>query len=659
MLRLDGGLGRLRGLRLLPKNYSKGKPINMVRKSFLDWVLGASLSTHEQEHEQIGPLAGIPVLGLDALSSAAYGPEAALTLLLPLGATGLHYIGPISALILCILSVVYFSYRQTIAAYPGGGGSYTVAKENLGTRAALIAGAALALDYILNVAVGVSAGVGALVSTFPALLPHTLALGLGILVLLTVVNLRGIRESGLAFMVPTYLFVSSLGVIIIIGVVKSVLSAGHPSPVIAPPMLPATAETVSLWILIRAFASGCTAMTGVEAVSNGVPLFRKPTVPIAQRTLTFIILILMILLGGVAYLTRAYGIGATGPGQSGYQSVLSMLTGAVVGRGVFYYVTMAAIVAVLALSANTSFADFPRLCRVLAEDRFLPGAFTVRGRRLVYSLGIVLLAVLSGLLIVAFGGITDRLIPLFAIGAFLAFTVSQAGMVEHWRRAGHKSRGVYFSLLVNGAGAIATGITLVVVVVSKFTGGTWLTIVVLPLLVLFFTRVNRHYISVAAQIATIEPLELPEPQMPLVVMAANSWNKLTQHGLKFALRMSTEVYVVQIKTERDHIEDFADTWQLLIASRAHAAKITPPKLIVLTSDYREFFNPLIDFISKLANENPGRDVVVVIPDLVMSHWYEGILHNNRGTLLRTLLRIYCPSRVVVDTRFRLQDGRAA
>lgn len=628
----------------------------MARSSFLDWLLGAPISTHAQEEERIGPLTGIPVLGLDAFASAAYGPEAALTLLLPLGALGLRCVAPISALILCILGIVYLSYRQTIATYPTGGGSYTVAKENLGTRAALVAGAALALDYILNVAVGISAGVGALVSAFPALLPHTLGLCLGILALLTIVNLRGIRESGLAFMLPTYTFVATLGIVIGLGIAKAVLSGGHPTPVVAPPLLLSSAEGVSLWLLVKAFASGCTAMTGVEAVSNGVPLFRKPTIPVAQRTLSLIILILAALLGGIAYLSRAYGIGATQPGQSGYQSVLSMLIAAVVGRGPFYYVTMAAIVAVLALSANTSFADFPRLCRVLAEDRFLPGAFAVRGRRLVYSLGILLLALLAGVLLIAFGGITDRLIPLFAVGAFLAFTLSQAGMVQHWRRmaqAGERrTRG---PLLLNGAGALMTGITTVVVAVSKFSEGAWLIIVVLPLLVLFFMRVNGHYRAVAEQIATLSPLDPPELQMPLVVMAANGWNKLTQHGLKFALRLSSEVYVVQVKTERDTVEDFADTWELLITNRARAAHIPAPKLVILTSDYREFFNPLIDFVSKLSTDHPDRDVVVVIPDLVMSRWYEGLLHNNRGTLLRTLLRRRCPQRVVVvDTRFQLE-----
>lgn len=620
--------------------------------SVLDWLLGKPLSTDEAEHQNIGPLAGVPVLGLDALSSAAYGPEAALTLLIPLGAMGLRYIGPITALITAILLIVYLSYRQTIQAYPGGGGSYTVAHENLGQGPALLAGAALALDYILNVAVGISAGVGALVSALPALQPHIVGLCLLILLLLTVVNLRGIRESGAVFMLPTYAFVATLVVTLIVGIVKSVLSGGHPAAVVMPPAVPPVTEAAGLWLLTRAFASGCTAMTGVEAVSNGVPLFRAPTIPNAQRTLTIIIAILVALLGGIAYLARAYGIAATEPGTPGYQSVLSMLIGAVMGRGTFYYVTMAMIVAVLCLSANTSFADFPRLCRILADDRFLPGGFSVRGRRLVYSQGIVALGVLAAALLIGFGGITDRLIPLFAIGAFLAFTLSQAGMVVHWRRVG--GPGVRRSLAVNAVGTLATGVTLVAVVVSKFGEGAWLTVVVLPLLVLGFVVINRHYRDIARRIDTIEPLELPTTQSPIVVIAAGTWNKMIQKGLQFALRLSPDVHVLAVKTERDNLEDFIENWRLLIESRARAAHITPPQLVVLTSTYRQFFTPLVDYVLQLENENPERDVVVVIPDLVMTRWYAGILHNNRGAILRTLLRLRGGPRVViVDLPYRL------
>ena len=376
----------------------------------------------------------------------------------------------------------------------------------------------------------------------------------------------------MAFMVPTYAFVGTLAIVLIIGMVKAISTGGHPSPVEPPPVLPDATSGVSLWILARAFANGCTAMTGVEAVSYGVPLFRAPKIRVAQRTLTWIIAILVFLLAGLAYLCHAYGIGATEPGQAGYQSVISILVGAVCGRGPFYYVTMIAIVAVLALSANTSFADFPRLCRVLAVDGYLPGMFALRGRRLVYSHGIVLLAVLSGILLVAFGGITDNLIPLFAIGALLAFTMSQAGMVMHWLRVG----GARGSLAVNALGTLATGVTVVIVAVTKFTEGAWLTVIVVPLLVLFLVRVNRHYKSIAGQIATIDPLDPPSPQHPIVVLGANSWNKMLQAGLKLAMHLSPEVHVVQVRTETDTIEDLADNWDLLIGSRARAACIPQP-----------------------------------------------------------------------------------
>jgi amino acid transporter len=621
---------------------------------FVELLIGRRLASDDQEHQQISPTAGIPVLGLDALASAAYGPEAALTLLFPLGAAGLRHIAPITGLIIAVLVIVYLSYRQTIAAYPGGGGSYTVAKANLGQRIGLWAGAALALDYILNAAVAVSAGVGALVSAIPALLPHTLPLGLGILGLLTVVNLRGVREAGLAFMLPTYAFVTTLGLVVLVGSVKALASGGHPTPVEAPPAAGPGVAAVSGWLLVRAFASGCTAMTGVEAVSNGVPLFRQPRILHAQRTLTAIVVILVTLLAGIGFLAPSYGIVATEPGQPGYQSVLSMLVAAVFGRGLLYYVTMASVVAVLALSANTSFADFPRLCRVLAEDRFLPDFFAVRGRRLVYTQGIVLLALLAGALLVAFGGLTDHLIPLFAIGAFLAFTLSQAGMVGHWWRS--RGPGIGPALPLNAAGAIATGTTLIVVVVSKFWDGAWLTIVVLPLMLWGFVRINGHYRAVAGQIAMDAPLAIFESAKPIVIVAAQSWNKLTERGLSFGLRLSPDVFAVQVQAETGKMKDLSSEWSRLVEQPARAAGLPAPRLVVLASTYRQFFKPLVDFVLRVRDENPSRDVVVVVPDLVMSHWYHALLHNNRGAVLRALLRLRGGPRVtVVASPFHLHE----
>src|SRR5580700_7688060 len=360
--------------------------------SILDVLMGRPLANWEEQGEQIGPSAGIPIFGLDALSSAAYGPEAALTLLIPLGLLGLHYILPVIAAIVMLLIIVYFSYRQTIEAYPRGGGSYTVASANLGERAGLLGAAALMIDYVLTAAVGISAGVGALVSALPRLQPHTLALCLLILLLLSFVNMRGVRDTGVAFLVPTYLFVGCLLIVILLGIFHVVVTGGHPVPVMPVPKLPAATATLTLWLLAKVFASGCTAMTGVEAVSNGVMAFRDPTTVNAKRTLTVIIVLLIVFLAGIALLCRAYAIGATDPGAAGYQSILSQLTAAVMGRGWFYYVTIGSILLVLSLSANTAFADFPRLCRAVAQNSFLPHSFGYRGRRLVYTEGIVVLA---------------------------------------------------------------------------------------------------------------------------------------------------------------------------------------------------------------------------------------------------------------------------
>src|SRR5438132_4110517 len=400
----------------------------------LDKILGPPLKSSEAAKQELGVITGVPVLGLDALSSTAYGPEAALTILAAAGVAGLHYLPIITITILVLLAMLYVSYRQTIAAYPNGGGAYIVAKENLGTSAGLLAAAALLLDYTLNVAVGISAGIAAVVSAIPVLHRFMLTLCLLVLLILTIINLRGVRESGLAFGLPTFVFVVCLGATVIVGLVRVWLSGGQPQPIVPPAALPAATQAMSAWILLRTFANGCTAMTGVEAVSNGVPLFRKPKIENAHRTLTVIVVILALLLMGVAYLSRAYQIGAMDQQQPGYQTILSQLVAAVAGRGFFYYVAIATILFILTFSANTSFAGFPRVCRQLAEDSFLPHAFAERGRRLVFSIGISALAVLSAAILIAFDGITEKLIPLFAVGAFSAFTFSQGGMVFHWRQ---------------------------------------------------------------------------------------------------------------------------------------------------------------------------------------------------------------------------------
>jgi amino acid transporter len=611
--------------------------------NILDLVVGKPIKTSDERAEQIGPAQGVPIFGLDALSSAAYGPEAALSLLIPVGLLGVRYIIPISAAIITLLVIVYFSYRQTIAAYPSGGGSYTVARFNLGTPASLLAAAALLADYILTAAVGISAGVGALVSALPFLLPHTVSLCVAILIVVTIVNLRGVRDAGLAFAVPTYLFVGTLLITIVAGVLRALLSGGHPTPATPPPPPPRMTEAVSYWLLLKVFASGCTALTGVEAVSNGVKAFREPAVKNAQRTLTVIIFLLAVLLAGISYLVKTYGIAATDPGQPGYQSLLSMLTAAVFGKGFFYYLTIASILFVLSLSANTAFADFPRLCRAIAQNNYLPHAFGYRGRRLVYTYGIVVLAVLCGGLLILFGGVTDRLIPLFAIGAFLAFTLSQSAMVMHWR----KHRGPHWlkSALVNGLGALVTGITVVVVLVAKFVEGAWITLLFIPLTIVFFTVVRRYYHSVKVLTTCKVPVDAASfSQHPIAVIPIDRWSNITRQGIEFAARLSPELIALHVEPT-EHSELLQEDWERYVEQPFRTAGREPPKLRVLPSPYRFIIIPIIRFILDLSREHPDRSIIVVIPELVEDRWYEYFFHNQRGRLLEWALLVQGNERI--------------
>jgi amino acid transporter len=603
--------------------------------NLLDLIVGKPIRTSEERGEQIGPTQGVPIFGLDGLSSAAYGPEAALSLLIPLGLLGVRYIVPISAAIITLLIIVYFSYRQTIAAYPSGGGSYTVARFNLGARAGLLAAAALLADYILTAAVGISAGVGALVSAVPALLPHTVSLCVGILIVISIMNLRGVREAGTAFAYPTYLFVGTLLVVIVGGVAKVLFSGGHPSPVVAPPPPSAATVAVTYWLLLKVFASGCTALTGVEAVSNGVKAFREPTVKNAQRTLSIIIFLLAILLAGISYLVKVYGIAATDPGAPGYQSVLSMLTAAVFGKGIFYYVTIGSILVVLSLSANTAFADFPRLCRAIASNEYLPHVFAYRGRRLVYTYGIVVLALLCAAVLIGFGGITDRLIPLYAVGAFLAFTLSQIGMVMHWRKK--RGPGWVRSAFVNGLGGVVTGVTTCVVLVAKFAEGAWITLLFIPTTIFVFVLVRRHYHAVKVMTACKLPVNVDGLKLhPIAVIAIDRWSNITRQGIHFAARLSPEVIAVHVEPN-EHSELLESEWENYVVKPFRSAGKEPPELHFLPSPYRFVIVPFVQFILELSKKNPTRNIVVVIPELVEDRWYEYFLHNQRARLLEWAL----------------------
>jgi amino acid transporter len=608
----------------------------------MNLLFGRPLATSEERAEHIGPVAGIPVFGLDALSSAAYGPEAALTLLIPLGLMGVKYIVPVSAAIVGLLIIVYFSYRQTIDAYPQGGGSYTVASRNIGEGAGLLAAAALMIDYTLTAAVGISAGVGALISAAPGLQPYTLQLCLAVLFLLTIVNMRGVHDTGVVFMIPTYLFTGTLLIVIAVGAWHVLHSAGHPHPVSPLPAIPAATAAVSLWLLLKVFSSGCTAMTGVEAVSNGVMAFRDDTRRNAKLTLTIIIVLLAALLAGIALLCRAYGIAATNPEAPGYESVLSMLTRAVMGHGTFYYVTIGSVLLVLALSANTAFADFPRLTRVIALDDYMPHVFLLRGRRLLYSWGIYVLVALTALLLIVFRGVTDRLIPLFAVGAFMAFTLSQAGMVMHWKRqGGHPLR-----MFVNGLGAVATGITAVVVLVAKFVEGAWITALLIVAMILMMRAVKRHYVDVDRETDLDRPIVPAEITQPIVVLPIDRWSRITEKALSFALSMSNDIRCLHIQTG-DEPDEISQDWEKDVAAPLRAAGKCVPKLEILQSPFRYVLAPVVDYIFTVERESSFHKICVLVPELVVRHWWDNLLHNRRADMLKVILLLRGNRRIVV------------
>lgn len=609
-------------------------------------------------------------MGLDGFASSAYGPEAALTVLMTLGAASTTYIGWVMAPILILLAILFASYWQTVRAYPTSGGAYVVAKENLGTNASLLAAAALMIDYVLNVAVGISAGVAALVSALPQLHPYMLPLCLGTLSFVTLMNLRGTLDAGRLFAIPTYTFVASFTAILALGLYRALNSGGQPAPVVAPPLLPEAAEAVSLWLLLRAFASGCTAMTGVEAVSNGMSAFREPAVKYGHRTLTGIVVVLGMLLAGIAYLTQAYRIGAMDQSQSTYRSVLSQLASAVVGGGVLYYIAIGSLLCVLVLSANTSFVGFPRLCRSIAEDGFLPRPFAVAGHRLVFSIGILYLSIAAGVLLIVFGGITDHLIPLFAIGAFLTFTLSQTGMVLHWVRESKQARkqaerrAVRAHLLTNAAGALTTGTALAIIVAAKFSHGAWITLVVVPATILLLRSIRRYYDQVASRVRDSSPLRIVSTEPPIVLVAIDEWNQLADKSLTLALSLSSDVIGVHLAqlagpdTDEEQ-RKLREQWQRDVAEPAHQAGYKPPKLVILQAQYRTIHEPILKLARDLEEKFPSRAIAVLIPELVKQRWYQRLLHTHRARRLRSKLLEHGGTRLtIINVPWYLDEPRA-
>jgi amino acid transporter len=569
------------------------------------------------------------------LSSVAYATEEILRVLVLAGAGALTLATPIALTIAAILIVVVFSYRQTIHAYPSGGGAYIVSRENLGELPALVAAGALLIDYVLTVAVSIAAGVAALTSAFPNWHANRVELTLGFVLLLMIGNLRGIRESGRIFAAPTYFFVVTVLALVAAGVWQA--AGGAVAPIAATAPLHAAEEPLTLFLVLTAFANGCTAMTGVEAVSNGVPAFQPPEARNAAATMILMVTLSVSMFLGITLLAQVYGVV-----PSEQETIVSQLArGIFGGRGIPYYCVQAATMLILVLAANTAYADFPRLASILARDRFLPRQLANQGDRLAFSNGIVGLSVLAGLLLVVFGGDTHALIPLYMIGVFVSFTLSQTGMVVHWRTLG--GPGWRTSALINGAGAVVTGIVLLVVAATKVTEGAWIIILLIPASVVFFRGTRRHYAGVAAQLS-LNGWHRPPPRRNMVVVPIGGVHRSVVEALAYARTLSSDVRAVYVDADPASTAQVRRDWE-------QWSDGVP--LIVLESPYRSLLEPLLEYVDALEARHPDAYVTVVLPEFVPARWWHHLFHNQRALLIKGAL-LFKPRTVVTSVPFHLQ-----
>jgi len=602
-------------------------------------MFGRPLPSDRLEHERLSKKTALAVLSSDAISSVAYATEQTLLVLAVLGTAALTYVVPISAIIVALLVLVVVSYRETIFAYPGGGGSYTVAKDNLGTMPGLIAAAALLTDYILTVSVSIAGGVAAITSAYPVLKMHTVGLCIGAVVLLMLVNLRGVRESGAAFSVPTYVFVVMM--VGMIGVGLFHMWTGAPAVSARAP----TPAPVSGWtgfaltfLLLRGFAEGCAAMTGTEAISNGVGAFKSPNSKNAAITLGWMAAILAVFFLATSVLARHYMIMPT-PSET----VLSQLGRSVFGNGAVYYAFQYATFAILVLAANTAFADFPRLASILARDGYMPRQFMARGDRLAFSNGIIALAVVAAVLIALFRGETSALIPLYAIGVFVCFTLSQAGMVAHWLRL--REPGWQRRAILNGLGAAATAVVSVVQVVTKFTHGAWIVVLIIPVIILVLRRIHRHYENFAREVAYTGQ----SPLMFLhhtVVVPVNGITRPAAGALVYATTISEDVRAVYVAVDpelSDALRHHWEEWDIGVA------------LTILDSPYRSIMRPLVQYVNGLVEDGHADLVTIVVPEIVPRSWFGHLLHNKTSLFIRTAF-LFRPNVVVTTVPYLI--GRA-
>jgi amino acid transporter len=595
------------------------------KTTFWNLLIGPPRSSRGTGKDHITPIEGLSALSLDALTSVAYGPEAIILVLAVAGAGALHLILPITIAIVALLAILVFSYRQVIDAYPTGGGAYAVSRANLGTHASLVAAAALVVDYTLTVAVSIAAGVAALESAFPALDGATVPLCLGILAFITILNLRGLGETARAFLLPTMLFIVGLLAIIAIGLIHPL---GLNETQQGTSQLPTTGlKAVTFLLILKAFSAGCSALTGVEAIANGVPLFREPRAIRAKRTELLLGLILGAMLLGLAVLAKRWHIGP----RSG-QTVLSQIMAMAVGRSWAYYIVTITITVVLALAANTSFGGLPVLASLVARDNYLPHLFTMRGDRQVFSNGIVVLAVLAGALLIAVGGNTNTLIPLFAIGVFIGFTLSQTGLVIHWRKL--RPPGWRRRAAINGLGAVITAIATVVFLISKFTEGAWVVVIAIPAFIVLFLRIHAYYERARKELRIDETPMKPVAKRTIVIVPVNSVSRLTEYALGEAESLGQEVIAVTVVLETGerstrHVESLHQHWR----------RWDPGvNLRVLHTDYSSIVEPIVAFIDGIRDEHPEEQIVVLIPIVRPDKLRYRLLHNQIDLVLSRALR---------------------
>ena len=608
---------------------SEDAPFSLKR-----FLVGQPIPSHLAHHERLSRVTGLAVLSSDALSSVAYATDFILATLVVAGLGAFVYAIPISLVIAALLAIVAFSYRQTIHAYPTGGGAYIVAKENIGDNAGLIAAASLLVDYTLTVAVSISAGVLAITSAVPQLHAYRVEICLAFLAVLTVGNLRGIRESGRIFAVPTYFFVFSVVVLLLAGIYRYLTGPIVPVDVTLPPT--DGHQPLTLFLLLTAFANGCTAMTGVEAVSNGVPAFHPPESKNASATLVAMATLAIGMFVGITVLAHAYKVVPTAT-ESGISQLGRAIFG---GPNILYYLLQAGTTLILVLAANTAYADFPRLASIVSRDRYLPRQFMNQGDRLAFSNGILVLSTFAAVLIIAFRGDTQSLLPLYMIGVFVSFTLSQAGMVIHWRKT--REAGWKTSALINGFGAVVTGIVLIIVAVTKTLEGAWIVLLLIPLIVMIFKATHRHYQHVASELT----LKGYQPQARVhntVLIPIGGLQRAVVEALRYAETLSDDVRAIYVDVNSAQTEQLRRDWA------AWGGRV---QLVVLPSPFRSLMEPLLEYIEQAADEKSNDYVTVILPEFVPARWWQHLLHNQTSLLIKGAL-LFRPNIVVTSVPFHL------